>query len=432
MPASPSRPSRRAPLRDGLAVCLTLLVLLCASSCSRKNAFAPPPPPEVDVQTPVIEPTTVYLEYPGRLEAYARAEIRARVQGFLQPAEDGPFEFEPGQYVEKGTILFNIERDQYEAALNAARSKLAKSEADLEIASKTLARKKQSARGAVSELDIETAAAEEKQAQAAVGVARADLQDAERSLAYTEVKTDMAGRVSKSLVDPGNLVGAAEPTLLTTVVQDDPIYVNFEVNEREVLPFLKKRPSADQPIVPDTEKMARKLKLLFSNGEPYTGSDGMMDFVDTTVNPETGTMKVRAIFENDDRLLADGLFVRILVPEELPQAVLVPRTAIQRDLGGFYVLLVNAENKVERRVVVPTQFTTSPGSARSSEETAQGKAPPPQFRILQPYDEATNTGVKPDDRIIVSNLQRARTGITVVPVAQETAAPTPPAPAPQG
>ncbi len=379
-------------------------------SCSEKNAFVAPPPPEVDVQTPIVRTTTVYREFPGRTEAFARAEIRARVQGFLQAAEDGPFLFSPGQYVEKGTHLFTIEPDQYDAALKTAEADLAKANADLGIATTALEMRRNAKPGAVSQIDIETALAEEKRAQALLAIAEAAVTDAERNLAYTEVKTDMAGRVSRSLVDPGNLVGASEPTLLTTVVQDDPIYVNFEVSEREVLPFLKDRPNEEAPVVSDSEKKEHRPKLVFSNGEPYTGGDGMFDFVDTTVNPDTGTMKIRAIFENDQRMLADGLFVRVRVPEELPQAVLIPRLAIQRDLGGSYVLLVGPGNKVERRVVIPTSFNVAPTGSQ---------AEAPTYRIIEPFNAEAGTGLKADDRVIVSNLQKARAGIVVKPTLQQ-------------
>ena len=373
-----------------------LLSLGFFTGCGQKNTFVAPPPPEVDVQKPLIEDTTIYLEVPGRTRAFSRVEIRARVKGFLLSRE-----FHPGDLVKEGQILFKIDPSQYITAENAAKAKLDDANANLKRATTEWEKKKIAAeKKAVAEIEVLAAEADAKMAAAGVEMAQAALDAAELDLSYTEVLSPIDGRVSRDLVDQGNLVGATDPTLLTTVVQDNPVYFNFEVNERTILPFLKKRPDSGTPKTGELGAKKADLKLTLSDGTDYPVM-GKFDFIDNAVDEESGTIKVRAVFENAEGNLADGLFARISLPETIKGAVLVPKPAIQRDLGGSYVLLVGAENKVERRVVIPTPFSVGLN------------------RVIKPFDEETNSGVKPEDRIIVSNLQRARAGIEVAPKEME-------------
>lgn len=390
----------------GLAGTLSLLI-----GCAPENTFVAPPPPEVEVQKPQIEDTVVWLEFPGRTQAFKRVEIRARVQGFLESRE-----FKPGQFVKKDSVLFKIEPEQFEAAVTAAEGNLAKAKADFEIA-KTNAQRRRDAferNQAVSEIDVLSAEAEQKAAEAAVSIAEAALTDAKRDLSYTQIVTAVAGRASRDLVDQGNLVGADGPTLLTTVIQDDPVYFNFEVNERVILPYLKNRPNAERPSLADAKDVGEELQLTLSDGSRYP-LPGAFDFIDNAVDPDSGTIQVRAVFKNPDGGLADGLFGRIGIPETIKNAVLVPRASVQRDLGGSFVLVVDPEDKVVRRVVIPTNFTVE------------------ENRIIEGFDEETSTGLKTDDRIVVSNLQRARPGIVVAPTETDgTAGAAEPAPKPEG
>ena len=369
------------------------VLAVALGGCGKKNEFVAPPPPEVDVQLPIVRNETVFLEFPGRTQAYARIEIRARVKGFLKTRE-----FKPGQFVEKDQTLFTIEPEQFDAAVKGADGRLAKARADLEISKANLERRRIAGKtGAVSEIDVLSAEADMKAAEANVEIATAALNDAKRDLSYTEVVTPIAGRVSRERVDIGNLVGSGDPTLLTTVVQDNPLYVNFEVNERTILPYLKNRPNAARKDLetgsPDSEG---DLRLTLADGSEYA-TKGRFDFIDNAVDSQTGTVKVRAIFTNKGGALADGLFVRIGIPEPIENAVLVPRMALQRDLGGTFALVVGKDDMVERRIVKRTQFTVG------------------EFHIIEAWDEETKTGLKPDERIVTSNLQRARPGIKVAP-----------------
>lgn len=375
-----------------IAIGFGIFALAFQVGCSRKIELAPQPPVEVDVQEPVIKDAEVFIEFPAQTEAVARVEVRARVKGFLRTRD-----FQPGQYVEKDeTLLFTIEPDQFEAAVRSAEGNLAQADANEEIQRTNYERRKQAvASGAVSEIEMLSAKAEYEGAQAAKQIAEAALEDAKRDLRYTIIKAPVTGRVSREEVDIGNLVGANEPTLLTTVVQDDPIFADFEVSERVILPYLSNRSRPEDGGEFKTKK--KDIRIVLSDGSEYPVR-GNLDFIDNAINPATGTIPARAKFDNEEGALAAGLFVRVGIPEVIKDAVLVPRFAIQRDLGGDFVLLVGGDNEVERRLVTPTRFTEG------------------EFRIIEGYNEESGTGVKKGERVIVSNLQRARPGVKVAPV----------------
>lgn len=370
------------------------------SGCGKENQFVPPPPPEVGVQPPVIENATVYTEYAGRTSGFSRVEIRARVTGFLKAKH-----FDAGQFVDEGDLLFTIEPEQFQAAVKTAEGNLAKAEADLDIANTNYEKRKQAfeGSGAVSEIDVLSADAERKAAEAGVDIANANLSDAKRDLGYTEIHAPISGRISNERVDLGNLVGASDPTLLTDIITVEPIYFNFDVSERQILRYLGGMPSKGQPTGGGEGKQLN-LQLVLANGK-VVDELGRFDFVDNTINPDSGTVKTRAIFKNEGGYLAAGLFARIRVPEEVESSVQVPAFAIQRDLGGSFILVVGPDNIVERRVVVPTQLSVD------------------ALKIIEPFNETTGTGVKAEELIVVSNLQRAREGLEVVPVASEPGAP---------
>lgn len=378
------RPSQ-IPRQTSLATVFLLPLALLCGGCGERNAFVPPPPPEVEVIPPTIGDVTVYVDFPGRTDAFSRAEIRARVKGFLKARK-----FDPGKFVKEGDVLFEIEPEEFQAAVLAAEGQLKAAEAQKGIADTNLARRKQASQsGAVSQIDVESAEAEAKAAEAQVEVASAALADAKRALAYTQVTSPIGGRVSNAAVDVGNLVGADGPTLLTTVVQDDPIYVNFEGNERDVLDKLEYRPKEGSPDYTQSFKEVQ-MRLTLSDGRVYAET-GNMDFIDNQVDPTTGTIKARAKFPNTKGDLASGLFVRLGIPEVIENAITIPAAALQRDLGGDFVVVLGEGNVAQRRPVQTTSFQVD------------GKA-------------VIASGLTADDRVVVSNLQRARPGITVNPV----------------
>ena len=366
-----------------------LLPILCLVACGEKNTFVAPPPLEVEVISPQIGPVTVYLEMPGRTVSYARAEVRARVKGFLEEVK-----FSPGKTVKKGEVLFTIEPEQFQASLATAKGQEAKALADLEIATTNYEKRKQaSASGAVSAIDVAAAEAEMKAADALVKIAQAEVADADRDFGYTRIISPIDGRVSKSEVDVGNLVGADGATLLTTVVQDHPIFVEFEVNERDILKHLPMRRLKDEG-EGAKEREAIPVRLTLSDGNTYP-VEGQLDFLDNAVDPNTGTIRARAVFDNPEEALTSGLFVRVGIP--LPRfaaadakAIRVPAEVVQRDLGGSYVLVAGEGGRVERRPVETTGFRE--GS-----------------------DQVLESGLTAEDQLIVSHLQKVRAGAVVVP-----------------
>ncbi|MCB1207060.1 MAG: efflux RND transporter periplasmic adaptor subunit [Verrucomicrobiae bacterium] len=369
-----------------------LLPILCLVACGEKNTFVAPPPLEVEVISPQIGPVTVYLEMPGRTVSYARAEVRARVKGFLEEVK-----FSPGKTVKKGEVLFTIEPEQFQASLATAKGQEAKALADLEIATTNYEKRKQaSASGAVSAIDVAAAEAEMKAADALVKIAQAEVADADRDFGYTRIISPIDGRVSKSEVDVGNLVGADGATLLTTVVQDHPIFVEFEVNERDILKHLPMRRLKDEG-EGAKEREAIPVRLTLSDGNTYP-VEGQLDFLDNAVDPNTGTIRARAVFDNPEEALTSGLFVRVGIP--LPRfaaadakAIRVPAEVVQRDLGGSYVLVAGEGGRVERRPVETTGFRE--GS-----------------------DQVLESGLTAEDQLIVSHLQKVRAGAVVVPKAK--------------
>ncbi len=388
------------------------LAVFCFASCGEKNTYVAPPPPQVDAQPPLERDITVYREFQGRTEAFARYEVRTRVTGFLKSID-----FKDGLYVKVGDPLFTIDPIQFQAAVDSAEGELAKAKAQHQLAKTNFEKREQASKsGAVSKIDVAAAKAEMEVAEAEIGISEAALTNAKEELGYTKLYSKINGRVSRRLVDVGNIVSGTEGTLLATVVQDDPIYVSFDVSERDILDNLSGRPSADRAGVKE-ELLALELKLTKADGTPY-GTAGQFHSLDNEVDPGTGTIEVTTLFENDESALAAGLSVRVGIPVNLEGATIIPRSVLQRDVGGDYVLVVGEGNKVERRNVSLTEYTLG------------------ELIVI-------DKGLAGSDKVIVSNLQRVRPGAEVAPTdipapsieaAEPAPAPapdTPPAPAPE-
>lgn len=390
------RCSKQAFLRKGMEgagaiVCALAVSTLClVSACKQETRKNVPPPPDVTVTKPVQQEVTRYLEYTGTTAALESVDIRARVSGFLQKIT-----FEPRAKVKVGDPLFVIDPRQYEAAVKQADAKLRAQKASSKLAQTELAINQQlQSKEAISGLKLEKKAAERDIAAADVELAEAALDNAKLNLEWCYVASPIDGRVSRNLVDVGNLVGQAEKTLLTTVVNDDSIYAYFNLSEADLLPILRKRAiKPDQPSqsVPEVPVY---LGLADETGYPHQGH---LDFADTKVTAQTGTIQVRGIFPNPDGLLMPGLFVRVRVPVETRTGLLIPDIAVQFDQGGRYVLVVNDENVVQqKRVKIGRQIE--------------------QMRVIE-------DGLTAGDRVVISGVQRARPGIKVAPTASPAAAP---------
>lgn len=346
--------------------------------CGPENTFQPPPAPTVTVSRPEVREVTTYDVFTGRTEAVETVEIRARVAGFLESIE-----FEPSDRVEAGQVLFTIEKAPFEARRDAAQASLAQAVATRDLMEATYLKVKESAEAqAASEIEVMEAEAKRDAAVAEVAAAEAALASAEIDLGYTTIKSPVAGQVSRDLVNIGNLVGASDASLLTTVVVDDPIHVYFNVDERTLLAYLDSRSRSAR----QEQRAQREVTIELLDGRVY-GETGYPDFADNRVDPDTGTIQVRAVLPNPNGELYPGLFVRVRIRKSTGEAMLVPDVAIQRDMVGPYVLVVGDDGVVERRDVAI--------GGRDG-----------RMRIVE-------SGVDPDERVIVNGLQRAREGIEV-------------------
>ena len=362
---------------------LPVIVATVAVGCQKAPEVVPPLPPEVTVATPQQRDVTVFQEFVGSTEAFKSVNIRARVQGFLDKMS-----FEPSSFVKKGQVLFVIEPEPYEAQRDRAAAGLKAAEAGLARAESDLDRLEQAVRtNAVSQQEVTRARAERDQASAAMLEAEAALTVAQIQLDYTTVESPIDGLVSRNFVDLGNLVGAGEVTLLTTVRQIDPIYAYFEVSERFFAQVLEQRGGHSRL---EEEGFMPATLLLEDTGLEI---EGVIDSMENTVDAATGTIRVRGVFPNPDALIFPGFFVRVRLPGELLEdALLVEEIALGTDLGGRYLMIVGDDNVVERRYIEP------------------GPLQPDQTRVIL-------VGVAPGERYIIDGLQRARPGMPVTPSA---------------
>ena len=363
----------------------TILLLAGAAACGGGGGdVAAPPPPEVTVAVPEQRDVMGYQEFTGRTEAVESIEIRARVSGVLERQA-----FEASSIVRKGQLLFVIEPDSYVARKNGADAEVKTWEAELARAKSDLERLEQAIRtNAVSQQEVDRARADVQQAEANLLGAHAGLEQAELDVSYTEVRSPIAGMVSRRRVDIGNLVGSGENTLLTTVAQLDPIYAYFDVSERFILRMLNDRgQSMTNWRAESDEPTLGYLGLANEDGWPH---EGYLDYVDNTVDVNTGTIQVRGVWPNPDGLLFPGLFARIRVPTTLREgALLVSERAIGTDLGGKFLLIVGDGDVVELRHVELGQLDEG-------------------LRVIL-------SGLEPGERYIINGLQRARPGLPVTP-----------------
>jgi RND family efflux transporter MFP subunit len=381
------RSSTEAHLELG---CVALGFLCFAASGCTSHAPAMPESvtPEVVVSKPLRETVTDYFEFPGQTAAVEEVEVRARVFGHI--IKRG---FEDGQEVKRGQLLFEIDPRPYEAAQQQAVGDLARAEASLTKAEADLTRAQRLLpSAAISQTDYEQSVLTKASTKALVASARAAARNAELNLEFTRVVSPIDGRVSRAQVTPGNLVqgGAGAATLLTTVVTISPVYVYFNIDESTLLRYedlLQKQGKARGQTQLQSLKLLVEIGLANEEGFPHRG---YLDFVDNKVDPNTGTIRARGVFDNAQQYLTPGLFVRVRTPFGDPHpAMLISDRAVGIDQNQRYLLVVNQKNIVERRAV----------------------------RVGGLHDglRAIESGVGPDDLVVVSGLMRARPGATVRP-----------------
>ena len=364
---------------------LALGAVLALSGCGDK----PPQPaaaaaPPVTVAQPVKRTVTDWDEFTGRFEAVEEVQIRARVGGFVTSVE-----FRDGDFVRAGDLLYVIDARPFEAVALQAEGQLSDARAKAELAKRELDRGLNLVQtSAVSEQVVDQRRQALQAAHAAETVAEGALKAAKLNIEFTHVMAPIAGRVSRHLVTPGNLVQGSEgaSTLLTSIVSLDPIYIYFDVDEATYLRnnrlwFEGKRPSSR-----DTPNPVQ----VTLTGEAKPSHEGKMDFLDNRLDLSTGTLRSRAVIPNKDLSILPGQFGRVRLIGSAPyEALLLPDTAIATDQSRKIVFVVKDDNTVEAKPVT-----------------------------LGPLDEGLRVireGLKAEDRVIVDGLQRARVGAKVAP-----------------
>jgi RND family efflux transporter MFP subunit len=364
------------------------MVLL--AGCAKKAEPPAPSIPSVTVSKPIAQRVTDYFEFPGQTEAVSEVAIRAQVRGYIVKVN-----FEDGQNVKRGQVLFELDPRPYQAALDRARAEVTRLDAVEEKAKADLARSTRlRPSGAVSVDEHEQHVAQLKIAKASIASAKAAVTEAELNLEFTKIVTQIDGRVSRARIKVGNLVesGSSSP-VLTTVVTTDPIYVCFNVDENALLQYQELALRTRQQLHPSRLKDLKfpvEIGLMNEEGFPHKG---ILDFADNKIDRGTGTLRVRGEFDNKSEYLTPGLFVRVRIPFGSPhEALLVDEIALGTDQRIKFLLVVkrkDGQDVVERRNV--------------------------QLGRLQGTLRVIESGIKPDDLVIVKGLQNARPGRPVAP-----------------
>ncbi len=364
------------------ACCLPLL------ACGRQNTFVPPPPPKVGVAHPLRQKVTPYLEATGNTAAVNSVKLVARVQGFVQSID-----YQDGAAVKKGTTLFVIEPEPYKlkvdeakAALDGAKAQSVQSEAEFERQSALQQRQ------VSTQANLDKARAQRDLDQATVAQDEANLEQAQINYGYTRVMAPFDGTVTQRLVSIGELVGTNSATELASIIQLQPIWVNFTISERDVQTIRASMAEHGVTTKDIVNKVPVEVALQTDRGFPYKG---VIDYIAPDVDPSTGTLALRGVLANEDFRLLPGYYVRVHVPLRPIDALLVPEVAIGSSQSGRYVLTVDADGVVEQRSVT---LGESFGALRVVE-----------------------TGLNPQDLVVVDGLLQATPGQKVQPEMQAIA-----------
>ena len=358
---------------------LALFVLL--AGCTPSNQYQAPPPPEVMVQEPARQAVTRYLKQTGQLTATKSVDLVARVQGYLVGIG-----YKDGASVKAGTPLFTIEPEPYQAQLAQAKANLASAKATALFNSREFARYSDLAQRAVSTpAKLDQALENRDTSRASVDQNQAALDQAEITYSYTQIRAPFDGVVTAHQAEVGSLVGVSQTAVLATIVRVDPIWANFNISEKDVLRVSaaarKRGMTADQ-----LHDIPIEIGLQGEKGYPHTGH---LDYVAPQLDSSTGTLAVRGLLDNPDHVLRPGYFVRIRIPLGTPRdALLVPQQALGSDQGGRSVMIVNAHDVVESRYVTLGPHVGS-------------------MVVVE-------TGLKPDDRVVVDGQQQVQVGQKVV------------------
>ena len=364
----------------GSAVLATALAVALAG-CARSEAGgkpAAPPAPEVTVASVIAKPLRDWQEFTGRLQAVDSVEIRPRVSGFIDSVQ-----FTEGARVKKGQLLFRIDPRPFQAEVNRLSAELRRTRSQSALAASNHERgKRLVSQHMISQQDFDQLATTASTTTDEIGAAAAALETARLNLEFTEVRSPIDGRVSRALITAGNLVSNA--SILTTVVSDDPVYAYFDADEQTYLKFATRGGSSDGT---NGSQDSVYMGLIDEQGYPHAGR---LDFVDNQVDPQSGTIRGRAVFDNKDSRFTPGLFARIkLVGGETRQTILIDERAVGTDLGKKFVLALKSDNTLEYR---PVTLGASVDGLR-----------------------VVSNGLAANDVIVINGLQHVKPGIAVTP-----------------
>lgn len=381
--------------------------MLVAVGCQSEATSQPaaPPVPEVEVALATARQLIDYREFTGRTAAIESVELRARVSGYLMQSprtkasgrsqdqaataktqdSDWQVTAKEGDLVTRGTHLFLIDPEPYRLVLDQSMGSLQAAQARLTQANQDLARSRELlGKDAASESEYDQAVASVAELRGQIENLKATAERNLLDLEYTKVESPIDGLLGRTMVTEGNLV-VADTTLLTTVVSVDPIYVDFNVDERSVLDYRRRMVQGEVKSARDTKI---SITMALSNEEEGYPHEGTIDFVDNRTDPDTGNTKMRGVFENPTGILSPGLFARVRTPfTEEHEAILIPSPAYAMDQQGRYVMVVDDENKVSRRSVKVGQIV--------GDQTV------------------VTEGVQVGEKVIVAGLQGVRPGMEV-------------------
>jgi RND family efflux transporter MFP subunit len=372
----------------GVARIVASVLLVILPGCGEKPAPQPPPPPKVTVAQPQHRMVTDYLELTGNTQAVYTVQLVARVAGYLEKVL-----FQDGQFVKKGQPLFLIQRNTYEDNLRQAEAAVLQYQAQLRFAEAQLTRYSNLIQqNAVAQADADNWRYQRDTAEANLRSAEAQRDLAKLNLDYTEVTAPFDGRMDRRLQDPGNLVGSGGNTVLAQINQIDPIYVYFNISDRDLARLLERTRGIPGPS--DARKWPLHVGLPGEDGYPHQGH---LDFAAISLASNTGTLLMRGVLPNPAGRILPGVYARVRVPVEQKGAFLVPEVAIGHDQQGSYVLVANEKHVVERRRV-------STGAAVES---------------LRAVDD----GLTGEEWVIVNGLLKAAPGRQVTPEREGDARP---------
>jgi RND family efflux transporter MFP subunit len=369
---------------------IVVLGLLVLCGCGAETPPAATPIQEVSVAIPVVKEATDYEDFTGNTDAVYKVDVRARVSGYLIKVA-----FKDGDIVKKDDLLYQIDPRPFQADLDLALGNVERLEAEKKLLVIQVDRyRKLAEKGAGSQQDLDQYLAQQAENVGALKSAEAQVEHARLNLGFTKITSPITGKISRTYLTEGNLVNA-DSTLLTTIMSIDPMYAYFTVEEPTLLKVDK---SIREGIVKaqDLEKVGVRMGLVDDVKREFP-FHGELDFLNNTVNPQTGTIQIRGVFRNavshnpnEPPKLIPGLFVRVRLVLGLPEKkLLITERAVGTDQGEKFVYVVDKDNKVVYRRVVLGMI----------------------FDGLQAIEE----GLKPGDRVIVNGLQRVRQGAVVKP-----------------